>query len=257
MPFANLIPYVERHLAATSTTVLYAWLTGWQSADGVDSIRAVIKTKNAVEAFQWQLAIQYAEVRADAPSAPVLPLNTWNDANQDTQTGEVSVSGSTATNRLFRIGIAYRSSYATVSQGDVGLIASWKSFATPMGAKRVTLAVADLGTKYEALTEWFPATLMAKIKAAFVMNSITGNLSNFRYRLAYQTAGAIIQQPNAWVEAEQTWTTPSVSYNERNTHELTVSTADMWIRLGVAYGHTSGVDSNTTAILEANCAIRS
>lgn len=248
-------PYVEHHLVATSTTVLYQWFTDWLPADGVDNIRAVLKCKNGGASFSWQLAIQTAAVRADAPDSPAL-LGAQQTGSGEYQTGDISVSGSTGTKRMFRLGIAYNSQ-GTVQQGDVGLEAGWKEFGTPLGARTVELSALDTGTKYAVLTPWIPATFMSKIKAAFSLNSITGGTSNLRYQLAYQTAGTSVQQPGAWTNAEPNgFVTPSATYDERNTGELTASTTDMWFRIGVAYGLTSGVDNNITAVLEAACSFR-
>lgn len=254
MSLRNLILNSERHLFATSSTVQYEWFTGWLSTDGIDNIRAVLKGKNAGASFTWQLAIQYAAVRSDEPGSPAT-LGSQQSSSGEYQTGDISVANNMASNRLFRLGIAYSSPNA-VQQADLVLTASWKSVGTFLGRRRVTLAAVDTGTKYEVLTGWLPATFMSKIKAVFMLNSITGASSNLRYQLAYQTAGTSVQQPNAWVNAEQGFNTPSVSYNERNTGEITVSTTDMWIRLGVAYGMTTGVDVNVTAVLDAICSCR-
>lgn len=255
--FRNLTRYAERRLVATSSTVQYAWFTGWMTADGVDNVRAVLKAKNASgSSFNWQLAIQYAPVRIDEPGAPAT-LATAQTGSAEYQTGDVSVASNAASSRFFRLGIAYWATANTgVQQSDVGLIASWKSVATFLGRSRVTLAAVDTGTKYEVLTGWVPATFMSKIKAVFMLNSITGATSNLRYQLAYQTAGTSVQQPSGWVAAEQGFTTPSSTYNERNTGEIAISTTEMWIRLGVAYGMTTGVDVNVTAVLDAICSCR-
>lgn len=251
-------PYVEHHLVATSGTTQYAWFTDWMSADGVDNIRAVLKCKNGDANFGWQLAIQYAAVRPDAPGSPAT-LGSPQAGSNEYQTGDISVSGSGATtdNRLFRLGIAYSSPQGGVQQGDVSLEASWKELGTDLGTRSVALSALDTGTKYAVLTPWIPATFMSKIKAAFSLNSITGGTSNLRYQLAYQLAGPSVQQPGAWTNAEPNgFVTPSGSYNERNTGEITVSTSEMWFRLGVAYGLSSGVDNNITAVLDVACACR-
>jgi len=254
--FRNLTDYTEQRLISTSTTVQYAWFTDWETCDGIDNIRAVLKSKNSSAAFGWQLAIQYAAVRADDPGSPAT-LATAQSGSVEYQTGDVSVATNMAANRLFRLGIAYSSPSGGVQQADVALLASYKSVGTQLGRKSLSLGVVDNGTKYEPLTGWVPATFMSKIKAAFMLNGITGASSNFRYQLAYQTAGTNLSQPNAWTNAETNgFVTPSITYNERNTGEIAVSTSDMFIRLGVAYSMTSGVDTNVTAQLDAICSVR-
>jgi len=249
--FRNLTRYAEHHLVATSSTVQYEWYTDWLPTDGVDNIRAVLKAKNTSGGqFGWQLAIQYATVRADNPDTPGT-LGTQQDSDGEYVTGDLAVGTSMQSKRLFRLGVAYFSAGAAV-QGDVALVASWKSVGTILGAQTVNLEVVDSGgIKYMPLTGWVPATFMAKIKAAFILSGLTIT-SNFRYQLAYQLATTSVQQPDAWATAEASWTTPSTANNERNTGEITVSASSkMWFRLGVAYSMTSGVDQNATAQLDA------
>lgn len=251
--FANVTRYIEQRLIATDTTTLYRWFTRWMPTDGIDNIRAVLKAKNA--GIVWQPAIQYAAVRADEPGSPAAIGNSQT-GNGEYQTGDISVASNMAGNRLFRLGVAFASQpNQGVQQGDVCLQASWKCVGTDLGARRVTLATNDTGTKYEVLTPWMPATIMSKVKAAFTMTSITGTTQNLRYRLAYQTAGATVQQPNAWTDAELGWTTPVTTYSERHTGEITLTTTDMWFRLGVGYSLTTG-STETTAVLDAYLACR-
>lgn len=225
--------------------------------EGVENIRAVLKARNTSGAtFQWQLAIQYAAVRADDPSAPAT-LAQQQGGNGEYQTQDVSVAANMEDYRLFRLGIAYSSSQAGMNQGDVSLQASWKQVGTDLGARRVILSIVDTGTKYEPLTDWVPATFMTKVRAAFVLNSITPSTGHLGYRLAYQTAGTTVTQPGAWQLLEAGMTRPAngVTYSERNTQDLTVTTgaSDMWIRLGVAYDQDSSVDANYTGVLDAAC----
>lgn len=141
-----------------------------------------------------------------------------------------------------------------MQQADVSLQASWKSVATQLGRQLVTLNADDGGTKYEPLTGWVPATYMTKIKAALMLNSITPSNGNFKYQLAYQTAPNTIQRPGAWVDAEPNGFVIPASgtpYSERNTGELSLTTTDMWFRIGVAYSTVSTIDANITCTLEA------
>ncbi len=254
--FRNLTQYAECHLVSNNTgTTLYQWFTDWMCCDGVDAIRAVLKAKNATSAnFSWQLAIQYAPVRSDNPDAPAA-IGNGQTGSGEYQTGDLSLAAQAdaPTHRLFRLGIAYTSVNASVQQADVSLQASYKSVATPLGMARATLAITDSSNKYEVLTPWIPAIYMAKVKAAFVLNSINPSNGNFKYRLAYQTAGTTVTQPSAWTDIESGWTQPGngVTYSERNTGEVTVTTSEMWFRLGVAYTQAGGVDTNYTAVLEA------
>ncbi len=179
--FRNLTAQVERHLVSNNTTPLQEWFTDWMSCDGVDNIRSVLKSKNATGAsFSFQLVIQYVPVRVDAnPTAPTT-LGAAQSNNVEYQTGDISVATDMGSNRLFRLGIQYSSAQAGVQQADVYLQASWKQVGTDLGGRRVTLAVADSSDKYEVLTPWIPAIYMAKVKAAFVLTSITQSNGNLR-----------------------------------------------------------------------------
>ncbi len=253
--FRNQTPDLQAHVVSNNTTTLYLWLTGWLSCDGVDNIRFVARAKNATgSGFRWQPAIQYAAVREDSPGAPGT-LGTQQTDNGDYGTGDISVSTDMGNNRMFRLGIAYSSSTASVQQGDVYLQATWKQVGTYLGSRQVQLDVDGTGTRYQVLTDWMPATFMSYVKAAFVLTTITGTSANLKYRLAYQTAATMTEQPTGWTDAEQGWTTPQNTYDERNTGEVSLSTSNMWFRLGVAYALTSG-STVTTAVLDACCACR-
>lgn len=255
--FRNLTRYNESHLVSTTTTTQYAWFTDWMSADGIDNIRAVLKCKNASGAnFRWQLAIQYAEVRADAPRNQMGTLGTQQTGSGEYQTQDVSVTTDMNANRFFRLGIAYSSAAAGMEQGDVCLQASWKQLGTDLGSSRVTLNVNDNGVKYEPLTDWVPATIMSNVKAAFILTGITPSTGHLGYRLAIQFAGTTIAQPGAWQLLEAGYSRPgnNVTYDERNTAALTPNAnTDMWFRLGVAYNQDSSVDTNYTGVLDAYC----
>lgn len=252
--FRNLTQRLETHLVCTTTTAQYEWFTDWMPTEGIDNIRAVMKAKNASGNFQWQLAIQYAAVRPDDPTAPAT-LSQQQTGNGEYQTQDVSVATNMGDYRLFRLGIAYNSSQTGMNQADVSLQASWKQIGTDLGTRRVVLSIADTGTKYEPLTDWVPATFMTKVRAAFVLNSITPSTGHLGYRLAYQTAGTTVAQPGAWQLLEAGMTRPGngVTYSERNTQDLTLTTGDMWFRLGVAYDQDSSVDANYTGVLDAAC----
>lgn len=225
--------------------------------DGVDNVRAVIKAKNSAANFQWQLAVQYAAVRVDSPGQAT-PIGSAQSNNGEYSTGDLSLATDMGNNRLFRLGIQHSSATASVQQADMFLQASWKQVGTDLDTRRVTLAVADSSDKFEVLSQWVPATFMSKVKAAFVLTSITPSNGNLRYKLAYQTASTAIEQPGAWLDAEQNWTQPAngTSYAERNTGEIALSVTDMWFRLGVKYSQAGGVDSNYTAVLDAALSCR-
>jgi len=259
----NCTPYIERQLVAWSNTTAYEWLTPWMSCDGIEAIRAVVKCKNASGAnFQWQLVVQYAAVRADSPGQAVT-LGAQQTNNGEYNPGDITTGISGASympaNRLFRLGIAYGSAAASVQQGDVSLVASWKQVGTDMGSRRVTLAISDNGDHFEPLTDWYPATFMTKVKAAFVLTSISPANGNLKYRLCYQTAATSVEQPSiGWTDLETAYTQPAntVTYEEHNSAEQAVNTSDMWIRLGVHYAQAGGVDTNYSAVLDAACSCR-
>jgi hypothetical protein len=251
--FANLTRYIERRLVSPSNTTVYEWFTTWMPTEGIDNIRAVLKSKNATSAnFNFQLAIQYTAVRGDNPGAPST-LGTLQSGSVEYQTGDVSVSNNMATNRLFRLGIAYASATASVQSADVCLQASWKQVGTNLGGARVICSLSEPNNvQVRPVTGWMPATIMSKIKAAFTLTSITPADGNFKYKLVYQTAGTMVQQPKAWTDAELNFTQPTngTSFDEHNTGEIALTTTDMWFRLGVSFGQ-AGIDTNHSAVLDA------
>jgi len=255
--FRNLTRCREAHLVSTTTTTQYEWFTGWMSADGIANIRAVVKCKNASGAnFRWQVAIQYAEVRGDEPRTQMGTLGAQQTNSGEYQTQDVSVTTDTDANRFFRLGIAYSSAAAGMEQGDVSLQASWKQLGTDLGTSRVVLSVNDNGVKYEPLTDWIPATIMSKVKAAFILTGITPSTGHLGYQFAIQFAGTTVAQPGAWELLEGAYTRPgnNVTFEEHNSAaKAPVANTNMWFRLGVAYNQDSGVDTNYTGVLDACC----
>ncbi|MBK7395781.1 MAG: hypothetical protein IPJ34_05605 [Myxococcales bacterium] len=258
MNYRNLTAQIQRHLISNNTTPLQEWFTDWMSCDGIDNIRLVIKVKNSGASFSWQPIVQYAAVRVDSPGAATT-IGNGQSNNGEYNPGDIAVATDMGNNRLFRLGVQYSSASASVQQGDVYLQASWRQAGTDLGTRRVTLAVADSSDKYEVLTPWMPATFMAKVKAAFVLTSITPSNGNLRYMLAYQTADTAIEQPGTWQDAEAGWSQPGngTTYAERNTGERSLANlTQMWFRLGVKYSQAGGVDANYTAVLDAALACR-
>lgn len=255
--FRNLTQYREAHLVSTTTTTQYSWFTDWMTADGITNIRAVLKCKNASGAnFRWQLAIQYAAVRADNPGTPATLGNQQTNSGEY-QTQDVPVGTGMDANRLFRLGIAYSSAQTGMEQGDVSLQASWLQLGTDLGSSRMVLGVVDSGVKYAPLTDWIPATVMSKVKAAFILTSITPSTGYLGYQFAIQFAGTTVAQPGAWELLGAGYTRPgaNVTYEEHNSAAIApAANTNMWFRLGVAYNqNSSGVDTNYTGVLDAFC----
>ena len=84
---------------------------------------------------------------------------------------------------------------------------------------------------------WVPASLAKKIKAAVVVNSLSGN---FQWCLTYRTATTSKDVPDAWTADWDTLRTAT----EVNTGELSPTlTGKMWVQIGIQYnlsGSTPG-----------------
>lgn len=232
--------YVERHLVSVTNTTQYAWFTGWMLATGVDTIRAVMKVKNATgTSFQAQPAIQTAAVRTDAPGA-ASALGSLQTGNTEYNTQNVTVSTVTSGALWFRLGVAYQSSTAGLTQADVGLGASFQQFGGLLDSRTVELTANDTSLQVAVLTRWFPAVFFSKIKAVFAATGALGGTA-FQFQLAIQSAPTSIEQPGTWSLLGSAQAVGSSSV-EVNLGELAPASAvtDMWLRVGVVYNLSSG-----------------
>ncbi len=254
-----ITPYVERHLVATSTTTQQEWFTPWYLATGLDTVKAVVKAYNCSGSnFQYQGVLQTAQVRPDNPNTPVTFTSPVWSSGGENASGVCTISGQTGTQMWVRFGIQY-SSTSGVAEADVALQVSCYHYGVLLDKKRVTLSANDTGNRIEVVSRWIPMAWVAKVKAAFVVNGITGS-NNLQFRLTYMTATTSVQQPNSagWSTTYDAWRSLSGStgYYENNTGELaSPSTNDMWIRYGVLYNLSSGT-TQTTATLHCLTSIR-
>jgi hypothetical protein len=254
-PLRRYLPYAEDRLIATSTTLQYRWYTPWQLAVGVTTIRPVLKSKNSSgSSFSWQYVIQTATVRTDDPGGPQT-LAAAQTGDGEYCPGDVTVSSYTGSAMWFRLGVAYKYSGVspTVVEADVGHQASWNQLGTILGSRSVQLDANDGGSRIAPLTGWFPAIYAGYIRAAIIANGVSGG-SYLQYKIMSQTAATSIQQPGSWTSIDTGW--HALTTNTETTPELTLSTSDMWARIGVAYSLASGT-TQTNAMFNALVTCRS
>ena len=100
-----------------------------------------------------------------------------------------------------------------------------------------TLALSTLTTTdaFAPVTGFVPALHAAKVKAALVVASLSGN---FQCRLCYRVATTSREEPGSWSTTFDQWRSASGEYN---TGDLTPASAnEMWIQFGVQYSLSSG-----------------
>lgn len=240
----------QQHLVVTSTTVLYAWYTGWILCAGMKGARMVLKNKAVTGNFQSQPCIQLAAVRADNPGGASTKGALTTGAGEAC-TGALDLTSDTGDMFLIRFGVAYSlSSGSTAGQADVGLDVAYDQCGSLLGAYTLSLTTTTTTDAFTVLTGWVPATQASKIMAALVARSVTGN---FQYRLCYRTAATSKDDPGAWSTTLHSWQ----GAGESNTGELGLTlTGVMWVQIGIQYSLSSGSTLGQATISAAIAAIK-
>lgn len=224
----------QKTLVATSTTLQYEWMGGWELAIGVTALKAVIKRRTAT-AFQAQFAIQTAPVRTDKPNAPV-PLGTPTSGEGETCSTVIDLTSYTSGNFWIRVGVAYSATSATVGSCDVTFTGGLSRCGRSLGVQVFTLSTLSTTNAYQPITGWQPALDLEVIKAAIVT---TGIIGNFRFRLAYRRATTSQEVPGAW----STDLTSEWSQNGEaalSDTPLPSVGAEMWVQIGIQYYLSTG-----------------
>lgn len=237
MPCGKSTGAKQRQIVAYSTTVAYEWFTDWMPCVGMDSMRAVMKIKASSNAyFQGQICIQVASVRTDEPDQPILK-DSQRTGNGEWCTGNLDISADTDDKMFIRFGVAYNyQSAQSQSSSTVELEVTYQQCGEIVAAATHQLTTMTTDAQYIAITGWLPAHFVDKVKAAVVCNGLTGN---FRWRLAYRTAGTSKDSPNAW--GNVTDANAPYQSGETNTNDLAITnTGIMWVQIGIAYFLSTG-----------------
>lgn len=200
MPCGGLTKKVSKRLNAYSATAAQEWFTDWLPAIGLDESMFVFKARAATSGnFEAQVIMQTASVRTDEPD-PTSNLGTGQTTSGGTSfsynPGVQGISASTAGKMFVRFGVAYKfASGESQCSADVELEVSYKQCGDLVGAATHQLSTVTTDDQYVAITPWLPGILVDKVKAALIINSLTGN---FRCRLAYRTAPTSKESPSGW-----------------------------------------------------------
>ena len=216
----------------------YHWTTGFMPAVGMTSVTNVLKSMSGggTQALKTRLAIQTAEVRTNDPDDPTT-LGTERSGDGEWNSSEIDLTTPLEDKLYFRLGVAYKAAavgdaWATVSS-QVAIQCSGKL----LGSASKRLVAPDTSTYYEAITDWIPALMAAKVIGAL---SVKGD-ADFRAGLAYQVADTSVGSPDSWADCSDT----AAGTEEWNTGELTITysaTPEYWVRFGVRYTCNSGTN---------------
>jgi hypothetical protein len=257
--------YLEKHLYATSTTVLHEPFTSWRFATGVDKISIVWKNLQASANLVTQPYVEVAAVRPDNPTTLGAGnlLGSTKTGPGESSFNNTSITALTGAAMWFRAGIAYYSSTG-VSEADVGFRACWNQLGQLAGMGSFQLNGNDTGNRIFKLTRWMRQAFVGKIKWAPVINGLTGAATNLQYEFVQQTAPTSIQQPNSagWVvppSGVSNYATITSSNSEACSPEFSPHssyTGDTWIRFAVFADLVAGTNTLTTATLSAMVTVR-
>ena len=125
MATETVIGRTEQALSTLSTTMRYAWYTGWLPAMGVDTIKSVLQARNLTGNVEAKLAYQVAPVREEAPSAWSTTWDAWHSGDGEYNTGELSPS--TSMDMFLRIGLQHSMSSGTNGHAHVLAVVATRS----------------------------------------------------------------------------------------------------------------------------------
>jgi hypothetical protein len=232
---------VQKRLNAYSATAAQEWFTEWLPAIGLDDVMIVFRARQATSAyFEGQLIMQTASVRTDQPNA-ISNVGSGQTSNGTGNsftynTGVLDISASTAPVMWVRFGVAYKYSTAQAqASADVDVEVSYKQCGDMAGAATHQLSTTTVDDQFVAITPFLPGILVDGVKAALIINSLTGN---FRCRLAYRLAATSKEQPGTWTAV----TDANAPYTggEVCTGDLAVTVgSNMWIQFGILYDLSS------------------
>ncbi len=246
----TLGPYQSR-LTAISSTVQYAWLTGWFPTIGVDKIKGVLRNRGVDGNFQSRMAMQLATIRTDDPTSIALLESNYMQGAGERCSGVLDISSDTANKFFMRLGVAYSvSSGTSPAAADVGLELAYDAYGQVVGSTSLDLLTPGTASRHVPITGWIPAIHADKVKAAIVVTNAVGT---FRSQLAYRTATTSQQDTGSWsTNLEGSWHSGD---GEFATGELSLSTGSvMWVQLGLEHSLASG--SNGGAQVDTAVAIR-
>lgn len=206
----------------------------------LDAVMVVLRAKAASTVyFQGQVVMQVAAVRTSSPGAPILKgsvQTTTTNTSFEYNTGELNVLADTSGAMFVRFGVAYNFTAGQAqSQADVEIEVSGVQCGEVAGSGIWQLATTTVDDQFQAVTGFLPAILVAKVRAAAMCTSLSGN---FRWRLAYRLAATSSEAPGAWAPLTDN-NAPYVA-GEVNTGDLAITVgSNMYVQLGILYDLSS------------------
>jgi hypothetical protein len=202
----------------------------------LSSFDAVVKAKAVSGSFRCQVVVQYAAVRTDEPDSPSSVGSALTGAGE-ALVSSGDISGTTANKMWRRYGIKYDLTSGSAATADVELQVVENTCGEVLTSWSGVLVASTSTRAFQEVGMWVPASLAKKIKAAVVVNSLSGN---FQWCLTYRTATTSKDVPDAWTADWDTLRTAT----EVNTGELSPTlTGKMWVQIGIQYnlsGSTPG-----------------
>lgn len=242
--------------AATSGAPQYDFYTPWMPAIGVDNLRAMIRAKSASSNLSWAQCIETASIRTDNATSPQV-ITGYTSGVAEVSTGSFSITSYLGSPLAcwFRLGIAHYNNNATgIAEGDVALQTSWFQSGRIVDGRRVMLYTTDTANKFQVLTRWIPAIHVAKVRAAIIVNGVSGAVG-LTVQLAQQGCPTNDANPGAWSAIAGTSNSISSGVLEYNTGDISNGDAvNQWIRYGVLYA--SATSGQVNGILNSMIAVR-
>ena len=241
-------PRTERIIAQSTNPVVLPF-TGWMSAVGFGEIKAALLlralqvTSGSMEA---ELAIQTAEVRTDDPDNWATVAGLSQSGAGGTCSADISVATTTAGKMWVRFGLSFKLTTGSTAPGaaDATLALAYAACGSLVGAWSGQLTTTVTSDSFIALTPPVPALLADKIKAALIVQSVSGN---FRCRIVVRYFVLTPEAAGAWTNTSNTDVTGA---DERNTGELTLTNGtNMYVQVGLAYS------SSTAAFAQADVSV--
>lgn len=238
MNLLKLLPEVEIAVAsaqATASKYVYFWFTGYVPCIAMDAAIGTLKVRNCLGNVEVTPVAQFAAVRSDKPTAPVVVAGFTPLTADDEKVVTFSMA-SAPTNTYVRFGIGVRVTSAGTGTADVAMQVSYGQLGRLLAPWSGHLIAYSALPVYTPITGWIPALWLSAVVATIGISDRAGNHS---LDIVYRTADTSPEQPNAW--SSGILSAALVANDETNSGECAVTlTGKMWVQIGAATALTSG-----------------
>lgn len=238
MSCVRLLPQVQHHLDAWSTTAVINWFTPWQAAVAMDAAAATMKIANTSGGISLQVYVQLAESRIDKPSAAIaVGTGQTTDIEYYISAADFDLATVVPGNAFIRFGVGHKITGTPPTQGqaDVTLEVTYQQCGMFLPAWANHLVAVSTTKQFIPISGWMPALGVVKIGGVVVATGRTGNIVAI---LTFRVAETSTELPDPW---DDTGIGSVFSNGEQNTDEIPVTTTgNMWVQIGVMYFLSSG-----------------